>query len=155
MTHVATLISNPARPGITPVVVDAARIILPGVGNPAVLADGIAAGKMKVAPSELVADEAPPAEEPARKPETRVAAIGDSDIASNAYLGVQGNRDLFMNTVSWLAQQESLISIRPRDAADRRLTVTANYMEGIFYLSIFVIPLAILGTGVYSWWRRR
>ena len=42
MTHVATLISNPARPGITPVVVDAARIILPGVGNPAVLADGIA-----------------------------------------------------------------------------------------------------------------
>jgi phosphoserine phosphatase len=42
MTHVATLISNPARPGVTPVVVDAARIILPGVGNPVVLADGIA-----------------------------------------------------------------------------------------------------------------
>ena len=42
MTHVATLISSPARPGVTPVVVDAARIILPGVGNPVVLADGIA-----------------------------------------------------------------------------------------------------------------
>ena len=42
MTHVATLISNPARPGVTPLVVDAARIILPGVGNPVVLADRIA-----------------------------------------------------------------------------------------------------------------
>lgn len=42
MTHVATLISSPARPGVTPVVVDAARIILPGVGNSVVLADGIA-----------------------------------------------------------------------------------------------------------------
>jgi len=42
MTHVATLISNPARPGVTPVVVDAARIILPGVGKPVVLAKRIA-----------------------------------------------------------------------------------------------------------------
>ena len=38
----------------------------------------------------------------APKPETRVAAIGDSDFASNGWLGVQGNRDLFLNTVSWL-----------------------------------------------------
>ena len=32
----------------------------------------------------------------------------------------QGNRDLFLNTVNWLAQQENLISIRPRDPQDRR-----------------------------------
>lgn len=42
MTHVATLISNPARPGVTSVVVDAARIILPGVGKPVVLAKEVA-----------------------------------------------------------------------------------------------------------------
>ena len=29
------------------------------------------------------------------------------------FLGVQGNHDLFLNTVNWLAQQENLISIRP------------------------------------------
>ena len=60
------------------------------------------------------------------KPETRVAAIGDSDFAANAYLGIEGNRDLFMNTVNWLSQQEGLIAIRPREAADRRITLTAN-----------------------------
>src|SRR5688572_22354428 len=37
------------------------------------------------------------------KAETRVVAIGDSDFATNAALGIQGNRDLFMNTVNWLA----------------------------------------------------
>ena len=44
-----------------------------------------------------------------------MAAIGDSDFIANAYLGVEGNRDLFMNTVNWLAQQENLIAIRPKE----------------------------------------
>jgi ABC-type uncharacterized transport system involved in gliding motility auxiliary subunit len=91
----------------------------------------------------------------APKPETRVAAIGDSDFAANNYLGVEGNRDLFMNTVSWLSQQESLISIRPREASDRRLTLTANITNAIFWLSIFIIPAAVLGAGAATWWRRR
>jgi ABC-type uncharacterized transport system involved in gliding motility auxiliary subunit len=94
-------------------------------------------------------------DEGAPKPETRVAAIGDSDFAANNYLGVEGNRDLFMNTVNWLSQQESLISIRPRDASDRRLTLTANITSAIFWLSIFIIPAAVLGAGVLAWWRRR
>jgi len=36
-------------------------------------------------------------------------------------LGVSGNRDLFLNTINWLAQQENLIAIRPRDPEDRRI----------------------------------
>lgn len=96
-----------------------------------------------------------PAGETTPTPETRVAAIGDSDFASNAYIGVEGNRDLFMNTVNWLAQQENLISIRPREPADRRLTITANYIRGLFWLSLVVIPAAVLGAGVLNWWRRR
>jgi ABC-type uncharacterized transport system involved in gliding motility auxiliary subunit len=60
-----------------------------------------------------------------------------------------------MNTVNWLAQQESLIAIRPRDPSDRRLTLTANKTAAIFWLSLFVIPGAVLGAGAYTWWRRR
>ena len=58
----------------------------------------------------------------AASPETRIVAIGDSDFASNGWLGIPGNRDLFMNSVNWLAQQENMISIRPRDPEDRRIT---------------------------------
>src|SRR5688572_32136520 len=47
--------------------------------------------------------------EDTQKPETRIAVFGDSDFASNAFLNIPGNRDLFMNSVNWLAQQENLI----------------------------------------------
>jgi len=57
--------------------------------------------------------------------------------------------------VGWLAQQENLISIRPREAADRRVTLTASQITGVMALSIFLIPGAVFGAGVYSWWRRR
>jgi ABC-type uncharacterized transport system involved in gliding motility auxiliary subunit len=93
--------------------------------------------------------------EPDKTPETRVAVFGDSDFAANQYLGIEGNGDLFMNTVNWLAQQESLIAIRPKEAADRRLTMTANHITGLFWLSIVLVPAIVLGSGVYAWWRRR
>ena len=60
-----------------------------------------------------------------------------------------------MNTVGWLSQQENLISIRPREADDRRITMTAKDQIGINWLSILIIPGFIFGTGVYNWWRRR
>ena len=101
------------------------------------------------------APEQPGADQNGKKSETRVVAIGDSDFAANAYVSVQGNRDLFMNTIGWLAQQENLISIRPREASDRRLTMTAAATRIVFFLAIFGIPGAILGMGVYTWWRRR
>ncbi len=88
-------------------------------------------------------------------PETRLAVIGDSDFATNGAAGIQGNRDLFLNTVSWLAQQDTLISIRPREAEDRRITLTADQQRRVFWLAILFIPAAALGTGVYTWWRRR
>ena len=91
----------------------------------------------------------------APKPETRVAAIGDSDFASNGWLGVQGNRDLFLNTVSWLAQQESLISIRPRDPEDRRLALSAQAQRNVALLAWLGIPGAIFAAGIYEWTRRR
>ena len=91
----------------------------------------------------------------ASKPETRVVVIGDSDFAANSGLGIQGNRDLFMNTIGWLSQQENLISIRPKEADDRRITLTATQQSNIVWLSLLIIPATIFGTGVYTWWRRR
>lgn len=89
------------------------------------------------------------------KVETRVVVFGDSDFASNSVLGVQGNRDLFMNTLGWLSQQENLISIRPKEPDDRRLTMTAAQVMNMFWLSIVVIPACVFGAGIYTWSRRR
>jgi gliding motility-associatede transport system auxiliary component len=100
--------------------------------------------------------EAPKAGAPdAPRPETRVVVFGDSDFASKAALGIPGNRDLFMNTMGWLSQQENLISIRPKEPDDRRVTMTAAQQNNVTILSLLVIPGLVFGTGVYSWWRRR
>ena len=93
--------------------------------------------------------------EAAKPAEVRIAAFGDSDFASNAALGVQGNRDLFLNTLNWLAQQENLIAIRPKDPEDRRITLTADQERRIFYLTVLIVPGLILLAGVQTWWRRR
>jgi ABC-type uncharacterized transport system involved in gliding motility auxiliary subunit len=89
------------------------------------------------------------------KPEARVVVFGDSDFAANATLQIQGNRDLFLNTIGWLSQQENLISIRPKEADDRRLTMTSAVQTNIMWLALLVIPAAIFTTGIYTWWRRR
>jgi ABC-type uncharacterized transport system involved in gliding motility auxiliary subunit len=91
----------------------------------------------------------------APKPETRVAVVGDSDFATNAALGIQGNRDLFMNTLGWLSQQENLIAIRPKNPEDRRITLTATQQSNLTLLSLLVIPATIFGAGVFAWSRRR
>jgi ABC-type uncharacterized transport system involved in gliding motility auxiliary subunit len=107
------------------------------------------------------ADEAPKpegdaaAKSDAPKPESRIVAIGDSDFGANNFLGVQGNRDIFFNTLNWLAQQENLIAIAPKNQEDRRLTLTATQQQNLFYLSVLLIPGMILAAGVYSWWQRR
>ena len=81
--------------------------------------------------------------------------FGDSDFVANQWLGIPGNSDLFLNTVNWLAQQENMIAIRPRDPEDRRITLTRDQQSRIFWLTVLIIPGLILLTGVQTWWRRR
>ena len=87
--------------------------------------------------------------------EIRVAVFGDSDFAANGALGIQGNRDLVLNAMSWLAEQENLISIRPRQPEDRRITLTADQQFRVVLASLLLIPALIIGAGVLTWWRRR
>ncbi len=108
-----------------------------------------------VSASAAAATPPKPGEPDAPKPETRVAVIGDSDFAANGTLGVPGNRDLFMNTVGWLSQQDNLISIRPKEPDDRRITLTATQESNIFWLSLLIVPGCIFAAGVASWWKRR
>jgi ABC-type uncharacterized transport system involved in gliding motility auxiliary subunit len=93
----------------------------------------------------------------AKEPQkARIVVFGDSDFASNNYLNLSGNRDLFLNTVSWLAEEENLIAIRPKESGQFFAPVTANQERLIFALSMLVLPAAVIGSGVATYiWRRQ
>jgi ABC-type uncharacterized transport system involved in gliding motility auxiliary subunit len=85
----------------------------------------------------------------------RVVVTGSSGWVGNGIIGFQGNRDLFLNMLNWLSSDEDLISIRPKEPADRRLSLSRSQMRLIFYTSVILMPLAIVLAGVGVWWRRR
>jgi ABC-type uncharacterized transport system involved in gliding motility auxiliary subunit len=93
-------------------------------------------------------------ESPTKK--ARIVVFGDSDFASNNYLNLSGNRDLFLNTVSWLAEEENLIAIRPKDSGQFFHPVTADQERLIFWLSMIALPVGVIGAGVATYiWRRQ
>jgi len=85
----------------------------------------------------------------------RFVVVGSAGWVSNNILRFNGNRDLFLNMMNWLSSDEDLISIRPKEPEDRRLTMTARQMKLVFYTSVVLLPLMALIAGVGVWWRRR
>jgi ABC-type uncharacterized transport system involved in gliding motility auxiliary subunit len=83
-----------------------------------------------------------------------LAVFGDSDFASNGYWKNQGNADIFLNTINYLAEEEDLISIRPKDIDDRRVTLTQADVKTLFYLVVIAIPLIVIIAGVVFYIRR-
>ena len=73
--------------------------------------------------------------------------VGSSRWIDNSFLRFNGNRDLFLNMLNWLSSDEDLISIRPKDTEDRRLSLTARQMMLVFYSSVIAIPLLIIVAG--------
>jgi ABC-type uncharacterized transport system involved in gliding motility auxiliary subunit len=89
------------------------------------------------------------------KAEARLVVVGDSDFISNSAINSAGNRDLALNMDNWLAQQEDMIAIRPREAADRRITLTQDQSNWMFWTAIFIIPGLLFVNAFRVWWKRR
>ncbi|MCX6592243.1 MAG: GldG family protein [Acidobacteria bacterium] len=85
----------------------------------------------------------------------RFVVAGSSGFAANNILRFNGNKDLFLNMISWLSADEDMISIRPKDPEDRRLSLTRAQMTMVRSVSQFLIPLMVILAGVAVWWKRR
>jgi ABC-type uncharacterized transport system involved in gliding motility auxiliary subunit len=87
----------------------------------------------------------------------RFVVFGSSLWAANSFVASRqiANRDLALNTFNWLTSDEDLISIRPKEPEDRRLNITGNRMSMIFWWSVVLLPLTVVGAGLMVWWRRR
>lgn len=85
----------------------------------------------------------------------RFVVVGSSSWAANSFISFNGNRDLALNAMNWLSSDEDLISIRPKDHEDRRITMTRAQMSWVRTTSQFLLPLFVLVAGISVWWKRR
>jgi len=85
----------------------------------------------------------------------RFVVIGSSGWAANRFLDFNGNSDLALNAVNWLASDEDLISIRPKPPENRRVSMTQRQFNAVLVTSQFILPLVVVVAGFGVWWKRR
>src|SRR5690242_3349990 len=85
----------------------------------------------------------------------RLVVVGNSAFATNQWAGMQRNGDLFVNTINWLAQDEDLISVRPKNPTNRRVILTETQQRELFFASMIFLPGLVLISGAVIWFRRR
>jgi len=114
---------------------------------------GEARGPLTIAAVATVDAKDVPADRKGAK--ARVVVVGDSDFATNAFVNLSGNKDFFLNTLSWLAEEENLIAIRPRELRNTPVFLTAAQGQVLFYVPVVLLPAALLVAGVYAVVRKR
>lgn len=85
----------------------------------------------------------------------RLAVFGTSRIMTNKYINALFNKDLVMNTVSWLAKEENLITIRPKTEKNQEMFLTAVQGNSIFYTTVILIPVLLFFGGILAYIRMR
>lgn len=93
--------------------------------------------------------------EEGKERESRIVVFGDSDFASNQFLELSGNSNLFLNTVNWLEEEEDLVSIAPKTTRPRTISLTISQGRMIFFTTIILLPGIFVLGGILVYFRRR
>lgn len=110
--------------------------------------------KPVAAAKESGSESEPPEKKPSSK-ESRLVVVGDSDFVANTTFSTYGNSDFFLNTASWLMEEEELISIRPHERKYSPLTLTRPQRNLVLVTGMVVLPMLTGVLGVRIWWKRR
>lgn len=87
---------------------------------------------------------------------SRLVVFGSSTFATNGWFEQQLNGDILLNSVSWLVgEDQETLSIRPKEAANRRINLSSGQTTLISWLALRIMPLLALITSAFLWWRRR
>jgi hypothetical protein len=88
-------------------------------------------------------------------PSGRLVVFGDSDFVGNGSLPHAGNRDLMLNSLAHLSQEEDLVSIRAKEAGNQPLMLTPLQGAVVFWIPVVIMPLIFVLLGLVSLLKRR
>lgn len=85
----------------------------------------------------------------------RLVVFGDSELAADA-IYQQGNGDIVVNAIDWVAKQDELISLTPKETTERQYKQPGTLgLIAILLGSLCVLPIIIAGAGISTWMTRR
>ena len=106
-------------------------------------------------PAAKPEQKAPEAEKPKENTQSYLAVFGDADFAADEFFNQLGNGDLFLNTVNYLAAEEKQIIIRKSGEKLEPLLLTTWKSLTVFFISVILLPLAMLIAGIAVYLHRR
>lgn len=86
---------------------------------------------------------------------SRIVLLGSSSFLVNAYQSQSGNTTLFLNAVSWMVNDEGIISFNRPGMEEFPVILSAQHLQMIFVISILVVPIVFFGTAIFIYRRRR
>lgn len=89
------------------------------------------------------------------KNDFNLVLFSDVEFLSNQLLYKNLNRDLALNTISYLAKEESVISITPKEVAVTKMNITENQFYLFIFGFILPVPLILIAISGVLWYRRR
>jgi hypothetical protein len=88
--------------------------------------------------------------------QSRLVVFGGSSFAQDSNFDFSGNGDMLVNSVDWVAEKEELIGFTERETTARTFNPPGSLQLILVVASaVCLIPLAVIGAGVYSWVMRR
>lgn len=89
------------------------------------------------------------------KEEFRMLVTGDADFLNDQYLYQNLNRDLALNSISYLAKEENMISITPKEVETSELALTPTAFTLFIFGVVIPLPLLFFISSGVLWYRRR
>lgn len=112
-------------------------------------------GRMNLAVAvEAVKQQPKEGEKTEEKKGLRLVAFANAIFAANNMLDKVGNRDLALNAIAWLADDERFISIRATDDQDGLRQFSNRTLNLILVFTVILVPLLTIVAGVWIWMRR-
>ncbi|MCY4614758.1 MAG: Gldg family protein [Nitrospira sp.] len=80
--------------------------------------------------------------------------VGNSAFAGNSYVQFPGNTDFLSNAVAWLADENTLISVSPKESSFPPFIPNPTQEHMLFAVQVFSVPFLLLLSGLTVWRRR-
>jgi len=124
----------------------------PSKSKPSIATLAVAAEKKEETP-KVSPTPSPAPDKATNTRSVRLVVISDSDALTNQLYMI--NKDFALNSFNWLAENETAISIRPKDEMAQPLTLSGGEQTKLMVLVAFLLPGLVVGLGLFNVMRRQ